>query len=402
MLKKLKLKFVVITMSIITVMLVVILGLVYHSTKTDMDAQALRTLQRVSQQGQFSEPPGGREDFMLPHFTITVNMQGKVHAKGNTYYDLSDNTFVADLLAAVARERDTTGELREYNLLFARRLEMGQQVLVFVDTTSQQNALAALARSGAFIGVVSLAVFFALSILLAAWAVKPVEKAWQQQRQFISDASHELKTPLTVIMSNAELLQNPEFDRENQEQFSQSILTMSCHMRSLVEGLLELTRADNGQIKKAFAAVDYSTLIQEALLPFEAVLYEKGLTLNSQIAPGIRLWGSDQHLRQLMGIFLDNAGKYSSAGVVEVVLQRKGRNQCLLQVSNPGKPIPQEDLQRIFERFYRADAARSRTGSFGLGLSIARAIVQDHGGKIWVESNDTGNCFFVQLPCDNE
>ena len=146
--------------------------------------------------------------------------------------------------------------------------------------------------------------------------------------------------------------------------------------------------------------MDYSKLVADALLPFEPVLYEKGLMLQSSLAQGITLTGSEQYLHQLVDILLDNAGKYSAPGIVTVALQRQGRGQCLLTVANPGEPIPTEDLKRIFERFYRTDKARSRTGSFGLGLAIAQSVVQEHGGRIWAESNATGNRFCVMLPCD--
>jgi len=170
-------------------------------------------------------------------------------------------------------------------------------------------------------------------------------------------------------------------------------------MRSLVEGMLELARADNGQIRKSFNTVNLSKLISEALLPFEPIYFEQGLALQERITPEISVSGSAQYLQQVVDILLDNAQKYTNAGIINVNLRRNGRNQCILSVSNPGQPIPQQELERIFERFYRTDTARSRNGSFGLGLSIARSIVSEHGGKIWAESNPTGNCFHVLLPC---
>ena len=200
-------------------------------------------------------------------------------------------------------------------------------------------------------------------------------------------------------MSNAELLQNPEFEEEQKTRFSESIFATSKQMRSLVEGLLELTRADNGQVKTAFDKMNLSTCVENAVLPFEAVFFEKGLRLESAVTPEIFVTGSVLHLKQVVDILLDNAQKYASAGVVNVRLERHGK-RCLLSVANPGTPIPAEDLQNIFERFYRVDKARSASGSFGLGLSIAKTIVEEHNGKIWAVSNQTGNCFFVDIPCE--
>ena len=399
MLKKLRLKFILITMGVVTAMLAVIFSTVYHFTKTDLEKQSMAMLSRLSQSVQ--HPVGiWQEDIQLPYFVIQINIHGDIVAGGHTYYDLTDEAFIQELIQQVYTAREQTGVISRYDLRYTSVATMGSQKLIFLDVSSQRAALSSLVQVSLLIGLGSLIVFLVISIFLARWAVKPVEKAWQQQRQFLSDASHELKTPLTVIMSNAELLQSTSFDPEEREQFAQNILTMSQRMRGLVEGMLELSRADNAQTKNAYERLDYSKLVSDALLPFEPVLYERGLLLESTVAPGIIVTGSARHLQQVVGVLLDNAAKYAQPGVVKVALQRRGRNQCLLTVSNPGKPIARENLERIFYRFYRADQARTGTGSYGLGLSIARSIVQDHRGKIWAESNETGNCFFVQLACE--
>ena len=248
------------------------------------------------------------------------------------------------------------------------------------------------------IGVLSFAVFLGLSFLLARWAVKPVETAWNQQRQFVADASHELKTPLTVILTNAELLQEPEYDEQARSRFVDSIMTMSHQMRGLVESLLELARVDNGGQNMVFFRLNFSELVSDALLPFEPVYFEKGLTLESNVEENLFVKGSQQHLKQVADILLDNASKYASAdSTVRVILRRQG-SHCLLSVASAGDAISKEDLKNIFKRFYRMDKARSMNHSYGLGLSIADSIVSKHGGKIWAESADGVNTFFVQLP----
>ena len=241
--------------------------------------------------------------------------------------------------------------------------------------------------------------FLAISLKLAAWTVKPVERAWQQQRQFVSDASHELKTPLTVIMTNAELLQSEENDRDSQVRFSANILTMSRQMRALVEQMLELARADSGQGKADLRPVDLSTLAADALLPFDPVFFEQGLMLSSQLAEGINVNGDAGRLKEVLDILLDNARKYTEPpGTVNVRLERWGHHRCRLTVSNPGPPLSAAEQKDIFKRFYRTDPARSRDGSFGLGLSIAQRITEEHHGRIWVESSGGYNRFTVELP----
>ena len=156
---------------------------------------------------------------------------------------------------------------------------------------------------------------------------------------------------------------------------------------------------ENGQVKKSFAKLNFSDVVNDALLPFEPVFFEKGILIESEIQFDIWLAGSDRYLRHMVEILLDNAAKYAEPGTVTVSLRRQGR-RCLLSVSNPGEPIPKEELTKIFNRFYRSDRARSRDGSFGLGLAIAQAVVSEHNGRIWAESNSTENCFYVELPCE--
>lgn len=397
MLNKLRLKFVLINMGIVTAMLLVIFSFIYHFTKADLEEQSVDALRTLSQS---THQPGGLDrEVQLPYFTLQISPFGDIVVNGSSYYDLKDEAFIQELIQAVYTAQESMGMIEKYDLRYNRVSSMGGQKLIFVDVSGQDAVLRSLLQTNLLIGAGSLIAFLGISILLARWAVRPVDQAWQQQRQFVSDASHELKTPLTVIMSNAELLQNPDCEEESRGQFAGNILSMSYRMRSLVEGLLELARADNGQIKKNFAAVDYSKLVSDSLLPFEPVMYERGLILESKIEPGITMTGSEQYLRQLGDILLDNAAKYSAPGIVAVELRRGAKGQCLLTVSNPGEPIPREDLKRIFQRFYRSDKARTGTGSFGLGLSIAESIVTEHKGRIWAESNSTGNRFCVQLPC---
>ena len=169
-------------------------------------------------------------------------------------------------------------------------------------------------------------------------------------------------------------------------------------MRGLVEGLLELARVDNGAVKANFISLDLSTLAEEEMLPFEPLFFEKGLTLTTELIGSIRVRGSAAHLRQVLGILLDNAMKYASPGGEVVVRLTKHGVHALLSVASPGAEISQQDLQNIFKRFYRVDKVRSRDGSYGLGLSIAQSIVEEHRGRIWAESRGGVNTFFVQLP----
>ena len=399
MLKQLRRKFILITMGLVLVMLAVIFSLVYSFTKADMDRQNHATIQRLS---QIVTKPVGLEqmpqDIRTPWFALRVS-GGIISSVGYTGYDLNDEVFLNEMLKAALDNEAEEGVLENYQLMYRIISSRQNTTIIYLDVSGSSASLRSLVESSLAIGAVSLAAFWVLSIFLARWVVKPVQLAWDRQKQFVSDASHELKTPLTVIMSNAELLQETGDSPEMVDRYTQNIMAMSHQMRSLVEGLLELARVDNGQVQKAFERLDFSDLIAQSLLEFEPVLFEQGLTLEANISPEVHLTGNGRYLKQVVDILLDNAGKYSAPGVVDVRLVKQGK-VCLLSVANPGTPIPENEREKIFDRFYRADQARSRTGSYGLGLSIAKSVVQEHKGKIWVNSNQTGNCFYVQLPCE--
>ncbi len=400
MLKRLRIKFVCINMVIVTLMLCVVLALVLDLTRTNLEEQSLLMMQTVAEEpwqlGRPGERPG---QVRLPYFTLQIGPKGEVIANGGDYYDLSDSAFLNELIAASVASGEQTGILDDYDLRFYRVTTPMSQNFVFADISSEISTMNDLFRTCLIIGAVSFLAFLGISLFLARWAVKPVEKAWNQQRQFVADASHELKTPLTVITTNAELLQSAWCSEEDRAQFADNILTTSRQMRGLTESLLELARVDNGAVNMSFEQADLSRIVEGAALPFEAVFFEKGLPFESRVQEGIRAGVSESHIRQVVGILLDNACKYAPTGAqVWLELKQSGRNECLLSVSNTGEAIAKEDLDNLFERFYRADTVRSVNHSYGLGLSIADTIVRAHKGKIWARSKDGVNAFYVQLP----
>ena len=399
MLKRLRIKFICLIMSIVTVMLCTVMVTVVHFTQSNLETESLRIMESIA-----SDPMqlGGSQESSeesLPYFVLQIGRFNEVLAINGGYFDLSDEEIVQDLIRQTLYAEEAVGELEEYNLRYCRKVSPNRCCIAFADLTAEQRTVSQVYKACAAIGSVSFVMFLLLSFLFAWWAVKPVESAWKEQRQFVSDASHELKTPLTVILTNAELLQQPEYDGEKKSAFTANILTMAEQMRSLVENLLDLARVDNGLAKAVWTQVDLSHTVYDAVLPFEPVYFEKGLDLQSRIQENILVNGSQRHLCQVVEILLDNAQKYSDyPGTVVVCLQRHGRGQCLLSVANPGAPIPPQDLQNIFKRFYRVDQARSRDGSYGLGLPIAEGIVSDHKGRIWATSQNGFNTFYVSLP----
>ncbi|MFR5781021.1 MAG: sensor histidine kinase [Oscillospiraceae bacterium] len=206
-----------------------------------------------------------------------------------------------------------------------------------------------------------------------------MELAWERQRQFVADASHELKTPLTVILSNAQLLGEAEGDPALRSRLRENILSMSARMRSLVESLLDLARVDSGLAGQTLSRVDLSRVVSEAILPFEPLFYERGQALSSEIEPGIAVKGSAERLSQAVGVLLDNAQKYASpGGSVSVTLSRQGGRHRLHSGGKQRRALSLPSGATSSSAFTRG-RARAQAGA-GLGLSIARGIVEAHRG----------------------
>ena len=399
MIRKLRMKFVCVIMGIVMLMLATILGVVIHFTGQNMEMQSINMMRAIAtapfQQGNLGKPP---EEVRLPFFTVQIGSRGELLGVSGGYFDLTDREYIQNIVNAALASEEKTEELEEYQLRFLKEKTPMGYTIVFSDTTTESATLKNLYSICGLIFFVAMGVFLGISIFLSNWVIKPVATAWDQQRQFVADASHELKTPLSVIMANAELLEHADTADEDRSKFSRNILSMTYQMRALVENLLEMARVDNGTLNMPFAALDFSELVSDAVLSFQLLYEEKGQTLQSRIPEGLTLQGSQQHLYQVMDILLDNALKYSvPGGHTNAELKRIGHS-CLLTVANTGEPISREDLTNIFKRFYRVDKARSLNGSYGLGLSIAQAIVEAHKGIIWAESDNGYNTFFVQLP----
>ena len=397
MIKRLRLKFIVINMGIATILLSAILGLVFYFTSANLETESIRMMERIaSQPFQMNAPGELGEDVRLPFFTLQLGPHGELLDASGGYYDLSDDAFLGGLAQAAAASPRRLGVLEEYNLRYYRSDAPMSRFLVFADISSERATLDGLRRTCLLIGGLSFLAFLWVSVLLSKWAVRPVERAWQQQRQFLSDASHELKTPLTVILSNAELLEAAPLE-DRPARWADNIRSEAGQMKSLVEEMLTLFRAESVRRETAFSEVDLSDVVTDAALRFEPVVFESGRRLLYTIDEGLQVSGDRDALERLTGILLDNAVKYAPQGTdIRLTLTHQDRTACLT-VENGGDPIPPEVAAHLFDRFYRADSSRTGTG-FGLGLAIARAIAQNHKGNITCRSQEGVNRFSVTLP----
>lgn len=389
-------------MSVVTVLFAVIFAGILHFTRRNIERESLQMMrgmafQPIPMAAPVEIPDNSDNNMRLPFFTLMIDERGSINAFGSGYYDLTDKELLQKLTEAVSRQDKQTGVIKEYDLRYLITEQPNGRTIVFADVSSERTMLNGLIRNCIIVGLIGYAVFFIISLLLAKWMTKPVEKTWNEQKQFIADASHELKTPLTVIMTNAEMLEDSGYSEADRRVFTKNILSMSKRMRGLVESLLELARMDNRTSAAEMKSLDLSKLISDSILPFEPLFFEKDMELAADIESGICVEGDKNKLRQVMSILLDNALKYDDPSAdVSIRLVRRGMN-AVLSVSGKGKMLSKDDCKNIFKRFYRVDQARTDGESYGLGLSIAESIVNEHGGRIWAESENGINTFYVSF-----
>lgn len=220
-----------------------------------------------------------------------------------------------------------------------------------------------------------------------------------EQKQFIADASHELKTPLTVISANAELLTYKEdVLGSTGSRWLINIMEEADSMKKLVHSLLTLAKRDMVEQSEYMMPTDMSELVQKCADSAQALYVCQNKYLITEIEQDVLVNCDPDSMKQLLQVLLENAEKYSGEQTqVYLSLTKEKKRECLLKVSNRGEEIPKEKREAIFRRFYRMDASREQTAGYGLGLSIAQSIVEAHHGKIWVESENGWNTFFVQL-----
>ena len=366
----------------------------------------------VADSSDVAAPPtigghGRGDEQVIPVALFSVSSDGDISALGRFNTASISQDVLEQAGKQLAGADEGFGSLSDLGLFYMKRQAGGVMYLAFADMGSA-SGWRSLAATLAVVEVAALAVFFVISLFFSRWALRPVARAWTQQRRFVADASHDLKTPLTVILANTSIaLEHPERSVASQSQWLESTQHEAEAMQSLVGDLLALAKMDeeeaaaqSGAARPAFEEVDLSDVIEGEVLQFESVAFERGVKLESQVELGIELRGNEQRLRRLAGTLIDNACKYvDDGGAVDVSLSRSGK-QARLAVRNTGAPISPEDLPHVFDRFYRADKARTGgAGGHGLGLAIARAIAEEHGGTLTASSTQAeGTVFTATLP----
>jgi signal transduction histidine kinase len=361
----------------------------------------------------------GKGDY-TPVFVVSFNSLTGAYVTSDSQQSVQmSQADIAQAVSEVIASGRASGELGDLNLFYkqtstAQALLVGQRI-AFADSSQLGAQTLRQALLAGAVGLAALVVLFLISMLLGRIAVGPVEAAWRRERKFIADASHELKTPLTVIMANNSIIESlPESKVSEQRQWLEATDAEASKMDKLVRDLLSLAQSDAAalegktkprrkakrKLSPALAAIDFSRVVEREAMQFEAVFFERQISFESTVEPAVQVLIASEKAARLVTILLDNASKYANpGGNVNLSLTTSGHLSELI-VQNSGTVIPEDKLVHLFDRFYRVDEAHSsQVEGFGLGLSLAKNIVESAKGHISVTSDTRlGTVFRVVFP----
>lgn len=345
-----------------------------------------------------------REEFGRPYEPVPKSLGSidffviMADDEGNYLATLNNDEITAETaqnyISAIISDGAQTGMVN-HTFQFYRQPKSNGTLMVFTDKSAEMDTLDQLKRTTIIIGIISIIILSAAAFFLSKKSIEPIKLAFERQKRFVSDASHELKTPLTVISANADVLA----DEIGDNKWLNYIKSQTDRMNVLVNDLLNLTRLENNTSDFICVDFDLSRAAENTALPFECQAFEMNRKFIVDIDEGITVNGSEKHIKQMMAIFIDNAIKYSNeGGTVKVTLSKHG-DKKVFSVFNTGTGVKEDEKEKIFERFYRSDESRNRaTGGYGLGLAIAKSVIDKHKFKVHVENQEGKSiCFVVTM-----
>ncbi len=314
-----------------------------------------------------------------------------------------ENDILQEALQILDDKPNGFGELTSLGLNYYKEYQGDNKLIAFADL-SYTSSWQSLALVLFFVGIGSIVVFFIILLFYSNWALRPVKEAWSAQRQFVADASHDLKTPLTVILANTSiLLKRPHDSIASQSQWVESTQSEAHTMQRLINEMLELAQVESATLPEIEKEnINFSELVEGESLLFDSVAFEKSCRYDCSFDDEIIIKGNEDRLHKLVSTLIENAFKYvDESGQVKISLKKENRH-AVLSIFNSGNFIDEKDLEHIFDRFYRTDKARTSSArGFGLGLAIARQIAHLHNGSITCSSEqNSGTTFEVRLPLE--
>ena len=327
-------------------------------------------------------------------YSTSVVLKNKnIMVLSNSLKDTTDKD-ILNMTKGLQKSGKRFGSIDNY-IYLVRILKSGNTVYIFVNNKEALQNSKQFFIVSIFIFLLSVIVFTIISYYLSRWMIKPSEKAIKNQKIFVANISHDLKTPITIIRANADLIENEVKNKKSIKYIQQE----TEKLNHLVNEMLTLTRIDNTISKENFKNFNFGDSLFDVVLPFESIAYEKGIKFNINIDESTNYFGNETNIQKLAEILIDNAMSYTAKGGIVDVDAYENSKAVTLSVTNTGEPISDEKKEEIFDRFYRESKSRESTGNhYGLGLSIASTIVKKHNGKITVESKNGKNTFTVTLP----
>lgn len=327
-------------------------------------------------------------------YSTSVVLKNKnIMVLSNSLKDTTDKD-ILNMTKGLQKSGKRFGSIDDY-IYVVRTLRSGNVVYIFVNNKEALQNSKQFFIVSIFIFLLSVIVFTIISYYLSRWMIKPSEKAIKNQKIFVANISHDLKTPITIIRANADLIENEVKNKKSIKYIQQE----TEKLNHLVNEMLTLTRIDNTISKENFKNFNFGDSLFDVVLPFESIAYEKGIKFNINIDESTNYFGNETNIQKLAEILIDNAMSYTAKGGIVDVDAYESSKAVTLSVTNTGEPISDEKKEEIFDRFYRESKSRESTGNhYGLGLSIASTIVKKHNGKISVESKNGKNTFTVTLP----
>ena len=398
---RLRLKFICYNMLIVTAVIGITFCAAAFIMEKRVGAQGRQALAKVVSQEEHPLIFTTISPAQIPYFSVIVGEDGMVTPWEGGYESFPGQDFLEQMAWLSMAGEEDMGILEGYHLRYLRVSRPTGYMIAFADTSYEDSLRSGVMKYGGLACAGIWLGFLVLSYFFSRWAVKPVEESIRMQKQFVADASHELKTPLTVITANTELLSEQYTGISAEaDKWLEHIMQECREMRSLVEGLLMLAKNDAlTQKKGTFSVFSLSDLVMEKVLTFEPVFYQEEKQLEYQLDEEVQMLGAPEQMGQLIKALLDNAVKYSlPKGKTVVKLETAGRRRIRLWVNSQGEAIPEDKRSLIFRRFYRGDSARSSCSGYGLGLAIAAETAGKHRGRIGMEYRDGMNCFYVRLP----
>ena len=397
MIRKLRLK--IVGISVVTVAAVLICALVVLtlSTRSQM-SQGSEARLYAALEGKLdrSELPGSSG---LPCFVAEVYSGGTLRLSGSSYYNLENQELVTEIVQTALEQDSDSGVLKDYSLRYLRRVGALSVRIAFTDCSVEQATVRSLLLRSVLIALAALVILTGLSYWLAGFAVRPVRRAWQEQKQFISDASHELKTPLTSISGFAELMSQGLVPPDKVREFSRDIQKECARLTNLVEDIIDLSRLEEGGGDMEWKDVELYGLCDEVMQSLESIAKKQEITLQMQ-GQAQTVHGVEQVLHEMVYNLCDNAIKYNHPGGRVTITVGRQEQGVYVSVADTGIGIPPDHQSRVFERFYRVDKSHSRAiGGTGLGLSIVKHAAALHSAQIDLQSQpEQGTTITVTFP----